>query len=448
MLKGLWSKFLVLLIAVALISLSSAFFLRNLMVRDFGEYLEGEMEDRVSWVTASLESLYEKHSGWHAHTLTDNIVWALMTGIEIRLYDDAGLLITDSEKALNALSPLSKKRLNVIMDRRIVDEGAAFIPYKLFLAGKEIGRLEVKFLQPHREILFITRSNKFLLISILALGSIAIILSFLFSRRMTRPINELTSAAASIEEGNLKSRVMIIPDDEIGRLSQAFNRMAQALDTQESLRKKLTSNIAHELRTPISAIRGELEGMLDGLIAPEKQNIQSLYDETGRLIKILEGIEELSRAEASTLDLNKQNLVLKPFIKNITDRFGKILRDKGISFELLCDDSLSVSADPDKLSQIIINLLSNAIKATGTNGRIWIKCHADKKQVQIETGDTGTGISPDDLPFIFERFYKSSGRGLGIGLTIVKELTEAHGGKILVQSRQGDGAVFTVSLPA
>ncbi len=448
MLKGLWPKFLVLLIAVAVISLSSSFFLRNLMVGDFGEYLEGEMEDRVSWVTASLESSYEKHAGWHDQTLTDNIVWALMTGLELRLHDSHGSLVTDSEKALNSLSPLSRKRLNVIMDRRIVDKGTSFVPYELFLAGKRIGRLEVKFLQPHREILFIQRSNRFLLISILALGSIAIVLSFLFSRRMTRPINELTSAAASIEEGNLKSRVRIIPDDEIGRLSLAFNRMAQALDTHESLRKKLTSNIAHELRTPISAIRGELEGMLDGLIVPEKQNIQSLYDETGRLIKILEGIEELSRAEASTLTLSKQEIVLRPFIKNIADRFGKLFRDKGTAFELLCDDALSVSADPDKLSQIIINLLSNALRATGANGRIWITCHKKNASVLIETGDTGTGISPDDLPFIFERFYRSSGGGLGIGLTIVRELVEAHDGKISVQSKQGTGTVFTVTLPA
>ena len=142
---------------------------------------------------------------------------------------------------------------------------------------------------------------------------------------MTRPIKALISAAAAIEEGDFRSRVGVSGDDELGNLSDAFNRMAQKLEVQEALRKKLTSNIAHELRTPISAVRGELEGMIDGLISADKEALQSLYAEIGRLKSILEGIEDLSQAEASSLTIRKVDLQLQPFLKNIAERFGKDL---------------------------------------------------------------------------------------------------------------------------
>jgi two-component system sensor histidine kinase BaeS len=176
--------------------------------------------------------------------------------------------------------------------------------------------------------------------------------------------------------------------------------------------------------------------------------MQSLYSEIGRLKSILEGIEDLSQAEASSLMIRKLHLQLQPFLKNITDRSKKTFMDKGVSLELFCDDDVYVSADPDKLSQIIINLLSNALKATEKDGRVWIKTASGKTELRIEVGDTGCGIRESDLPFIFERFYRGPKGGLGLGLTIVKELAEAHGGKIEVRSSYGQGSAFTLILPA
>jgi len=448
MFKSLWAKFLLLLISVVAIGLSATFLLRELMVKDFRVYLEGEREDRAYWVTAALESSYDTYSGWRQENVIENTVWAMMLGIEMKLFDADGKLVMDTDMAIDTLSPFVKKRVMAISERRVKGGDSPFTPYALFLGGKQIGRLEVKFLHPQKEGVFVRRSNRFLLISLLALGGIAVLLSIIFSRKMTRPIKALTSAAAAIEEGNLKSRVRVSGDDEIGNLSAAFNRMAQKLEVQETLRKKLTSNIAHELRTPISAVRGELEGMMDGLISSDKEALQSLYAETGRLKNILDGIEDLSQAEASSMMIRKAHLHLRPFLKNITERFGKVFMDKGVALELLCEDNTAVNADPDKLSQIIINLLSNALKATEKNGRVWIKAIPEKNEVRIEIGDTGCGIRETELPFIFERFYRGSEGGLGLGLTIVKELAEAHGGKIAVQSSYGQGSVFTLILPA
>ena len=447
MFKSLWVKFLLLLVTVSLVALSAALLLRELMIRDFREYLEGEREDRVYWVTAALESSYERYSGWEAQRTIEDVVWALMLGFELKLYDAGGRIVTDTEAAINSLSPLVRKRVLAISRQRSQEDSGRFLPYELFIGGKGIGTVEIRFIHPRKENVFITRSNRLLLLSLLVLGGFAILLSIVFSKRLTNPIKGLTEAAVSIGEGKLASRVALSGTDELSRLSDAFNRMAHSLETQESLRKKLTSNIAHELRTPVSAVRGELEGMIDGLIPVDREHLQSLYAEIGRFGSIIEGIEELSQAEASSLSLRKQEFELQPFLKDITGRFSRAFRDRVITIELQCDNGLTANADPDRLSQIMINLLSNAVKATGNGGSILVKAAGTGTEVSIGIADNGSGIRKEDLPFIFERFYRGAEGGLGLGLAIVKELVEAHGGRITATSEYGKGATFTVSLP-
>jgi two-component system sensor histidine kinase BaeS len=447
MLRRLWIKFFLVLFIVSLIALSSAFILRELMIRDFRDYLEGEMEDRVYRVVANMEGTYEKYSKWEKDNIADAAVWAFMMGLEIKLEDMDGNIIMDTASAIKSLSPSMQRRIIAISETRTSADKGDFVPYPLFLAGKEIGSLEVRFLLPEKEFVFIRRSNQFLLISLLAVGGSAILFSFIFSRRLIEPIKKLEAAAKAISEGALKSRVEISSKDEIGRLSETFNTMAQHLETLESLRKKLISDVAHELRTPISALRGELEGMIDGLIPTDKEHLHSLYEEINRLRHILEGIEELSQAEASALWLRKQDIKLKAFLGNIMGRFSRLTLDRGISLEVLCEEELSVNADPDRLSQIVVNLLSNAIKATDRGGKVWIQAGKQNSKVFIEVGDTGHGIRSEDLPFIFERFYKMSEGGLGLGLSIAKDISEAHGGTIEVKSVYGRGSSFTVFLP-
>jgi len=447
MIRSLWIKFLLLLVIISAIALSSAFVLRELMIHDFGKYLEGEMEDRIYWVIADLERTYEKYSGWKEDIITEDTVWALMLGLEIRIRDGNDKIVMDSEKALNSLTPSVKRKLNAILHYRSPKTDNIFQPYPLFLAGKEIGSLDVRFLKPRKESIFIARSNTFLLISLLILGVVAILLSVLFSKKLTNPIKNLDSATEAIMEGNLKRRVAISGNDEIGRLSETFNKMAQKLELQESLRRKLISNVAHELRTPLGAMRSEMEGIMDNIVPLDQKQIQSLYEETGRLQHILEGIEDLAEAEASAITLGKQLVELKPFLTHIVERFSSLSQDKGVSIELECADTIMINADPEKLSQIVINLLSNSLKATETGGYVHLKAGRSTSEVFMEVKDTGIGIKQEALPFIFERFYKVSEGGLGLGLTIVKELVEAHGGRIEVKSEFGKGSAFTVFIP-
>ena len=447
MFKSLWLKFVILLITVSLIALSAAFLLRELMLKDFREYLEGEREDRIYWITAAMESSYDKNEGWSTKDVVEDMIWALMLGFDVRLYDMKGEVIMDTERAINAQSQAVVRRVIALSDFDERRTGEKFLPYPLFLGGEQIGHLEVSLLSPRKEGVFVARSDRLLLVSLLVLGGFAIIFSVFFSRKLTFPIKGLTRAATDISGGNLKSRVKISGNDEIAQLSDAFNRMAQSLEIQESLRRKLTTNIAHELRTPISAIRGELEAMIDGLIPIDKEHLQSLYAEIGRLRKIIEGIEELSQAEASSRYLRKTIFPLYPFLEGISGRFGMLFAEKGVGIELSCDEKLTINADPDRLSQIIINLLSNALKATESGGNVMITANEGQTGTVIEVGDSGSGIADEDIPFIFERFYRGAKGGLGIGLTIVRELIEAHGGTITARSDAGKGAVFTLTFP-
>src|SRR3989304_4743663 len=249
MFRNLWTKFFVILLAVSMFALSAAFILRELMIRDFRYYLEGETEDKVYRVIANIEGAYEKYSGWKEDVLTEDAIWALMLGLEIRIKDLDGKVIIDAEKALNKLSPLIRRRIRAIAETELLGQKGDFSPYPLFLSGKEIGSLEVRFLRHGKEFVFIERSNKFLLLSIFAVGGAVIIFSIVFSRKLTNPIRKLDSAADAISAGDFKRRLEITGSDEISRLSETFNRMAENLEKQESLRKKLISNVAHELRT-------------------------------------------------------------------------------------------------------------------------------------------------------------------------------------------------------
>jgi two-component system sensor histidine kinase BaeS len=454
MVKSLWIKFLILLFSVSMISLSASLFLREMIITDFEEYLEGKTEDKIYRIMAAMEGSYEKYQGWNQDALKENAVWALLLGYRIRVLDADDRELLNTKTAMEALSPMMKKRIMAVSgispDTSLYGQDT-YTSYPLFLGGEDIGQLEIEALPTSedqgKENIFLSRSNRFLVLSLFIVGGLSIILGLIFSKKLTDPIKSLTTAAREISEGNITRRVPVKGNDEMSRLALAFNTMSDNLEIQESLRRKLTANIAHELRTPLSAIQGELEGMIDGLITTDRERLLSLHEETNRLKTIIEGLEELSRAQASVLELRKQTVAMKPFLNNIRGRFEKMSADKGIALNVQCDDVITLHADPDKLSQIVINLLSNAMRATDRGGTVLMKAGSKGNEGFVEISDTGSGIKKEDLPFVFERFYKGSEGGLGLGLTIANELVEAHGGRIKVKSEPGEGSTFTVFLP-
>lgn len=440
-------KFLLLFILISTIALSSAFLLRGLIMRDFGQYLDGESQDRAQRVVALFEGGYAQGNGWQSDRLATDVAWALQLGIEVQLFDAAGRPVIDSRQALTALSPLMRKRVLDATGYDPREVKGTPVPYPLYLRGEEIGHLEARQLDQVKEDYFVRSSNRVLLVLVTILGLVSIAAGSIVSRRLARPILELVDASGDIADGNLSRRVKNPGHDEIGRLSHSFNRMAHNLEAQEKLRRTLLSNAAHELRTPLAIISGELEGMLDGILPTDRSALHSLHDEARRLTAILDGVDELSRAEASILTLNKETFELKPYLSSITGRFERICAEKNAVLLLDCPDTLRITADPDRLSQILINLISNSIKAVTSGGRVVISAASDTDRVCLEIHDNGCGITEEDLPHVFERFYTGKNGGLGIGLAIVQELTAAHGGTVAVRSSADSGTSFRVLLP-
>ena len=294
--------------------------------------------------------------------------------------------------------------------------------------------------------------------SLLLGGSVAIViafvLTFVLSRRISSPIGVLAKVARRLGRGDLSQRVQFKGKGEVGVLAQAFNSMAADLEHAEQLRRNLVADVAHELRTPLSNIRGYLEAIRDRVVKPNAATIQSLNEETALLSRLVDELQELSLAEAGELKLVYQAEDIAKLVKQAVTSWQPKVAAKEILLSLDLPDNLPlVNIDRQRVNQVLHNLLENAVAHTRKGGTINVAAMAQGDRVEISVADTGEGIPAEDLPNIFERFYrvdKSRARatgGSGLGLTIAKRLVEAHGGKITVQSELGKGSRFSFTLP-
>jgi signal transduction histidine kinase len=296
--------------------------------------------------------------------------------------------------------------------------------------------------------------NRFLLLGGAVAIVIALILTFVLSRRMSSPIGVLAKAARRLGGGDLSQRVQFQGKGEVGVLAQAFNSMAADLEYAEQLRRNLVADVAHELRTPLSNIQGYLEAIRDRVMKPNATNIRSLNEETALLSRLVDELQELSLAEAGELKLIYHAEDIAKLIKQAVNSWQPQVAAKEISLSLNLPDNLPlVNIDGQRVNEVLYNLLENAVVHTHSGGTINVAVTRQGDWVEVCVSDTGEGIPAEDLPNIFERFYRvdrSRARatgGSGLGLTIAKRWVEAHGGEISVQSELGKGSRFSFTLP-
>lgn len=285
--------------------------------------------------------------------------------------------------------------------------------------------------------------------------AVAVVLSLIISRRITRPIHEMAGVTGRIAEGDYSRRVKIESRDEIGSLAGSLNQMAENLEESQRLRRELMANIAHELRTPLTSISGYMEGLIDGVVPATPETYELVHREADRLSRLVSDLQRLSRAESGKEQLDIVELPVKTVVERLARRLEPQFREKGVELELDLEPGIpGLMADEDKLDQVLTNLLDNGLSYTGRGGKVKVAARGEDGKVAVTIKDTGIGISPEDLPHIFERFYradKSRSRtrgGTGIGLTIAKRYVEALGGTITVDSKLGEGTKFLLRLPA
>lgn len=283
----------------------------------------------------------------------------------------------------------------------------------------------------------------------------AIVISLLVTGRITRPVRRMSLVSRRIAAGNYAERVRVKSHDELGELAGNFNLMAEALEETERRRLELIGDVAHELRTPIATLEGYLEGLLDGVIESNERTWAKLHGEAGRLRRLVDDLQELSRAEARQVSLNLRPANPLEIARVAIDRLTPLYAEKGLELETKLPGNLpQVKADHDRAVQVLTNFLTNALRYTPAPGKVNLAMRQTGNTVEYLVSDTGLGIAPENLPHLFERFYrvdKSRSRamgGSGIGLTISKALVEEMGGTVSVSSPGvGKGATFSFTLP-
>lgn len=291
-------------------------------------------------------------------------------------------------------------------------------------------------------------NNSILVTAVLSIGA-ALIVSAFFSWGLTKPLDQLVAMVRRVGAGDLAQRTEVGGRDEFSYLGQEFNQMAANLEHMEQLRIKLTNDVAHEFRTPLAAVQAYVEAMSDGVVEPTAENLNLVLEEAHRLQGLLEGLQELSKLEQPP---RKERVDLGELLTSLVASLGILAEEKGIRLHWYGQPALYTMGDREMLNTALRNLVVNAIKYTPPGGEVSIDLRAEQDQVLVEISDTGIGIEAQDLPFIFERFYRtdlSRSRetgGTGIGLAVTAGIIQGHGGTITVQSEPGVGSSFKVRL--
>jgi signal transduction histidine kinase len=397
---------------------------------------------RTRRVEIELSSFYDRQGGWEG--IQPFVVqWGKLYGQRIILTGTDGVVVADSDEELLGESyeadtpgrPMSPPWRTGTIGILHINPGES----------PDIGRASL-------QIVYGTIGRFFLWGGLLAVA-IALILTFVLSRRILAPVKALTHAARRLGKGDFSQRVHTRYKGEVGELAQSFNSMADDLERAEQLRRNMVADVAHELRTPLSNLGGYLEAIRDGVVKPDADTIRSLNEEASSLSRLVDDLQELSQADAGELKLVCQGEDVSKLVKQTVAAWQPQAASKGLTISSSLPDKLPpVSIDPHRIRQVLHNLLENAVAHTGQGGSITVTAWPDN-QVKISVADTGEGIPAEDLPNIFERFYRvdrSRSRttgGSGLGLTIAKRLMEAHGGRIEVESEPGKGSTFTITLP-
>jgi len=289
----------------------------------------------------------------------------------------------------------------------------------------------------------------------------AVLVSWFVSRRVVRPVQEMMVASQRIAEGHYDERVGVPGDarrdelDELAQLGIAFNQMTARLEQTEARRLELIGNVAHELRTPLSTIKGYMEGLIDGVLPADISTFQLIYRETDRLQRLVRDLQELSRVEAGAYALHLHPVPPARLIEGVVARLGRQFAEKGVALETQVPPDLPPAlADEDRIGQVLLNLVGNALQYTPSGGQVQLSVRREGARLRFEVQDTGIGIAAEHLPHVFERFYRvdksrsRAGGGSGIGLTVAQHLVEAHGGQIGAESEgAGRGSLFYFTLP-
>ncbi len=431
------------------------------ITQQFDEYRRESRENSASEIAALLARYREQEGEWVGvgeRVLTRSYVVSLgaqslegsvaIFRVPLVLFDHDGRAVAATDlQWINSRTRDEQGRLWATEE-----DLAVGIP--ITVEGNHVGTLLV------REVTDLSRSEQAFLSTVtrsallgggIAIG-VALVLSFLLITQILSPLRVLTRATERIAEGDLPEQIRIKSSDELGQLGSSFTHMVDSLRRSETLRRTMTADIAHELRTPVTIIQGTLEAILDGIYDPSTETIAPIYEETLHLGSLIDDLRDLALAEAGELRLTKEPTDVGELVRQVSESAGASVEQSPTVRVQVEGGIPPVALDPKRFRQVLANLLSNALIYTPADGEICVSVRRAEGSVELCVADTGPGISEKDLPHLFERFYRGDparGRtgGSGLGLAIVRQWVEAHGGTIRAENRSEGGARFVLQIP-
>ena len=416
---------------------------------DVQQLVRTQQRATASNIVGAVAYAYRSGSGWTPADLRTARAITVTAGALLEVRDQGGMLVLQAGRGLGPGGPA---RLRGAAHLATTFGTARVMP--IVVGGKKVGSASIRFpadsLPPAERQLrdALTRTTIY---GILVAATLAVLVGFLVADGITRPLRHLITAVRRLGGGDRSARVNLAgAPGELGELAAAVDTMAAALEREDELRRALTADVAHELRTPVTILTAQCEAMLDGVVQPTPEQLVSLHDEALRLARVIEDLEALASAEAAGLRLERSRVD----VAAVVEQTASMLRPQFdvAEVELVTQlEPASIEGDQLRLIQVVRNLLTNALKFTPAGGRVVVSVGRHNGSVDVSVSDTGVGIRPDQIAHVFDRFWRgANGRstsGSGIGLAVVDELVRAHGGDITVSSEPSRGSVFTAHFP-
>ncbi len=461
----LGKKIFVIFLSLVILSLLLVGLFINFSIGEsFNDFINLQREETISELASVLSENLKNNDFNSVQTLVDN--FSRTNRIPIWIENKKGEFIYFSAQNNQMTQMMRRMGMNMGMSgnsHMAIRQLPGDLPgqtksEEVIVDGQKLLTLYWKDINPENQLdsglynFFKKNVYKAIIFSALIVILLVIILSFILSKKISKPVIKVKNAALQVAQGNYQQNIESRGDDELAELIDAFNLMSKKLLKLEKIRKESTSDLAHELRTPLTTIKGYLEAIEDEKIKANQENITEMQEETERMTILIDKLNDFADAQNKIFNLEKKRVNITPIIKKIIKQQHEFLNEKNINVKLMLKENLYLRGDQNSLFQIFNNIIENAIKYNNENGKIEIKALKEKNNLIIYIQDNGIGISKDDLPFIFERFYRadksrnSQNQGTGIGLAVARELVEAHQGKIKVES-EGQGTLFKLIFP-
>lgn len=436
-------------IAVSLITIiSSVVVLSAVWNQHFQSYTRENVQRVADGTAAAIADGYEQSNGdWYGGALSAaTSASSLYDSVYLQVCTIDGTIVYD-DRANDVLGSVDVK-----------EDGSNVASAPIMVDGEKVGTVLVRV--PGSETLltkfdedFRDKSYNAMIFAALIALIIAMVMGAIFARTIAAPVKKITNAAKALKEGDYSARTGMTGSDEIARLGNMFDLMADSVESNRKLERRLVTDVAHELRTPLMAIQSTVEAMIDGVFKPDAERLETLNSEVQRLSRLVDALLKLSRLESRTKPIEQKKVDLTEMLSSVVQTHQAYIHDAGLNLEFEYDPHVYVFGDADLLRQATANLISNAVRYTPEGGTITIMARKGDLMGQIVVKDTGIGLTPEEAKLVFQRFWRAdSGRaratgGLGIGLSVVKEIVEQHNGWVRVEGRPNEGACFTIYIP-